>query len=158
MMTSAHLRKVAIRTLDESLAALVDELLAVLHFRLHRLQFVVTLAVLSCKHQHTPVNTTCDVTTLHRCSTLKPLSALSVLISWNSCSVMMTSPSALKLGRVASRSFLSSSRRFRDASILAFVSLIFVAVSPYDAFFCASISANHANSQVLTCYVKHRCL
>ena len=52
-MTSAHLKKVAIRTLDESLATLVDELLAVLHFRLHRLQFVVTLAVLGCKHQHT---------------------------------------------------------------------------------------------------------
>ena len=70
-----------------------------------------------------------------------PLSALSRLISWNSCSVMMTSPSALKLGRVASRSALSSSSLRRETSIFAFVSLILVAVVEYEAFFCVRISA-----------------
>ena len=38
------------QTLNEALAALVDQLLAVLHFRLERLQLVVTLAVLSCNN------------------------------------------------------------------------------------------------------------
>ena len=45
------------QTLNEALATLVHQLLAVLHFRLERLQLVVTLAVLSCN------NNTIDIST-----------------------------------------------------------------------------------------------